>query len=171
MEFFEITNRSIELKKAFLLTGARRREWENFTKHQITTILTNVANITKCGLAVGTNQLRKNYEAVQLVLETEPSGISYEEGDAIFQIPRYSGYLNYAQSANGRISVFALSPYIEGIKSRLPVREIGHFEPEEITQDLILSHVALFLDLITDWHNATPGDETIHRQPIGFLTK
>ena len=72
------------------------------------------------------------------------------------------GGLVYHQNANGKIGVTFVLPYIDGIKGEKGARkDIITVKPEDIDEELILSHIQMFFKEILEW-------ECFLRQMIGF---
>ena len=92
--------------------------------------------------------------------ENDSSGIvSRENGQNMM---RFGGGVLYSQNPNGKISCDILFPYIEKIKGeKNKKKELETFPPEEISDELVYSHLQKFFMEICTW-------ECFHRQMIGF---
>jgi len=140
-----------EYKKSKSDTIRRRNEWNEKIKETIYNTLNTIANEYDLDWEVQKNESIQNSHSVQLIFGNTPSGI-VEEGIIINKI---GGYLNYAQTINGKIAVSVIYPYLEKkFTSEMSPDDIGVFEPSEITDTLIYTHIAEFLSKITCWESA-----------------
>jgi len=130
----------------------RRNVWSQTTKPQIKKCLEQICKEIDLDLRVTENDLRKNCCAVQLSFGLASSGIIERTPDgggrAFMKKP---GYLNFAQSIGGKISVAVIYPFVEDLQNEPAALLLAEHEPEDINEDLITSYVMKFLEEIAKW--------------------
>jgi hypothetical protein len=140
------------IKKLRQRVDERRNVWSETTKPQIKKCLEQVCKEIDIDLHVVENDLCKNYSSVQLSFGIAPSGIIKPiAGGGARSLRRNPGYLNFAQSINGKIAVEVFYPFVEDLQSEPNALLIDNHEPEDINEALIMSHVAKFLEEIVNW--------------------
>ncbi len=81
-----------------------------------------------------------------------PSGIiERTQGGGARSFTKKPGYLNFAQSINGEICVAVNYPFVEDFHNEPVELLLAQHEPEDINEDLIISHVVKFLEEIAKW--------------------
>lgn len=139
----------------------RRQEWHNKLKPRLLNCLHTLEHEVALDWAVGTFEHKMNLQSVYLSFPNKESGIPMlkEEGKA--QHIKFGGYLAYSQSSNGKIQVWISFPTIEEIKEADETKPLGEYEPEDITEDMIVQDVENFLLEMVRWEN-------YHKEAIGF---
>jgi hypothetical protein len=166
----KITGQITKLKAIYREIDEKRDLWERKVKKLIVKTFKEIKKSVDSSLKVRINEDIINLESVVLTFGVLNSGLFIEGKGSAGELPpmvliKRGGYLAYSQMANARISVFVQMPFIEGIYGDAEdVREIGVFEPGEITRRKIIEHVEFFLDEIIKW-------EREEKKLIGFHIK
>lgn len=130
----------------------RRNMWSQTTKPQIKKCLEQVCKEIDLDLHVEENDLCKNYSSVQLSFGVAPSGIiERTKGGGARSLTKKPGYINFAQSISGTIGVAVIYPFVEDLQNKPTPLLLAQHEPEDINEDLIMSHVVKFLEEIEKW--------------------
>lgn len=152
-----------EFKELTSLVGKRRQDWNDKIESQIEDKLSYYVDNLDLDLYVDINNFEKNRHAVYLSFKAKPSGIS------VVILPRSfkayvsePNYLCYSQSVNGKILVWIHFSYVKEIESQPEPFVIGYYEPIDVVDDLIESHVKQFLEKIIQ------HEKEIEKNPIGF---
>jgi len=138
-------------RKAIDLTQTRRLLWESKKKDTIVEVLTMVTRSFQDDWFVQVLDDWKSFQTVNLSFGGQHSGISTSSMTAFDTKIRKGGYLAYAQSYNGLIHVFVGYPVIEEITGQTEAKLIATLEPQDITEELIATHVIQFLDMLGEW--------------------
>lgn len=166
MELENIKIKSDKLIAEMQLTTERRLEWNQKTKELIYNTLTKIKSETRLAWSVQKIDEIKNQEFVNIHLNARPSGIvETERLDSKVTSKVYSiesGYLTFTQSVNGKIYSIISYPFVQDIIPPMEVLPLGLFDPNEITENLIVQHVEMFLDEMIKWQSNYP------KVPIGF---
>jgi hypothetical protein len=170
MELKAIVEKSRILSKELGRPDARRNVWNTTTKDLIFNALSKIKGETALEWFVQENNLIAHHEAVYLKLANTHSGIVIEENDGnkttIKGFIKHGGYLLYAQHVNGRISVLISYPHVDEFVVESEHKKIGYYDPEEITEELIYSHVGNFLDEIIAWESADLKQPPAFKVPL-----
>ena len=130
----------------------RRNVWSQTTKPQIRKCLEKVCKEIDLDLHVEENELRTNFSSVQLSFGIAPSGIiERTPGGGGRSFIKKPGYLNFAQSISGKIGIAVIYPFVEDLQNEPSTLLLAQHEPEDINEDLIMSHVMKFLEEIAKW--------------------
>ncbi len=163
----KITGQIAALKGIYKEIDAKRALWDRKTKRLIIKTFKEIKKSARSGLKVRVNEDIQNLESVILTFGVLNSGLFTEGNGLKGDLPpmvliKRGGYLAYSQMANAKISAFVQMPFIEDIYGNPEdVREIGVFQPGEITRRKIIEHVEFFLDEIIKW-------EREEKKLIGF---
>ena len=132
----------------------RRNLWSQNTKPQIKICLEKVCKEIDLDLRVTENELLKNSSSIQLSFEIAPSGImECNPGGGGRHFMKKPGYLNFAQSINGKIRFAVIYPFVEDLQNKPARLLLAQHEPEDINEDLITSNVLKFLEEIAKWED------------------
>ncbi len=168
--FEKIAGQIADLKTIYSEIDEKRTLWETKVKRLIVKTFKEIKKTVDSNLKVRVNDEIKNLESVVLTFGVLNSGLFIEGKGPTGELPpmvliKRGGNLAYSQMANARISVFVQMPFIEGIfGDPEDIREIGVFDPGEITRRKIIEHVEFFLEEIIKW-------EREEKKLIGFHIK
>lgn len=166
----KIARQMDELQNIYSEIDGKRDLWNQKIKSLIIKTFKEVRKQVGPGLKTRVNEEIKNLESVVLTFGVLNSGLFIDGKSSGADLPpmvmiKQGGNLAYSQMANAKISVFVQMPFIEGIYGDPEdIREVGVFEPEEITRQRIIGHVEFFLDEIIKW-------EREEKKLIGFHIK
>ena len=104
----------------------------------------------------------ENLDILSLGFKNESSGIVGQVSGVLKFFSKIGGRLIYSQVYNGDIYALIDYPHVENHVERLNPKFLGKFKPNQISSDLILDHISVFLDEMQDWESGT-------RKLIGFL--
>lgn len=148
------------IKKLQQRVDERRNVWSQTTKPQIKKFLEQICKEIDLDLRVAENDLRKNFSSVQLSFDIVPSGvIEHTPGGGMQSFIKEGGYLNFAQTMSGKIVVAVIYPFVEKFDEQPAPLFIARHEPEEISQDVVMTYVVRFLEEIAKWEEnwSTPN--------------
>jgi hypothetical protein len=142
----EVIEQILDAKKK---TESRRKDWQNKTKKVIDDALKKAVNelrVKELGGFVSSSRVYKNFEAIQLSLGNEASGIIEEKPNSgLRHFVKKNGYINFAQVVSGKILVIYTSPCIEEIGDNASQEVKDKVDPIDVTEDWVLGHVEGFL--------------------------
>lgn len=166
----KINRQMNELKIIYGEIDEKRNLWDKKIKGLVVKTFKEIKKSVDSNLKVRANEDIKNLESIILTFGVLNSGLFIEDKGSDSQLPsvvmiKRGGYLAYSQMANAKISVFVQMPFIEGIYGNPEdVREIGVYDPAELSRRRIIDHVEYFLDQIIKW-------EREEKKLIGFHMK
>ncbi|MCK4568891.1 MAG: hypothetical protein KAT76_01295 [Bacteroidales bacterium] len=141
-----------------LNTIIRKREtWQNETQGLLIKTLNEVVENYKINWHVQTVELAKNYGGGNLALKSRPAGILKKDGDSIKNYITKGGGLIFSQAYNGDIFVIISYPHVEDIVKQANHEVLKRLKPSQITRDLILQKVSIFLQRMAEWEGDTQG--------------
>jgi hypothetical protein len=142
----------------------RRKDWVEHTKPLLLENLKILEKEVALDWSVGTFEHKVNLQSIYLTFPNKESGIPMlkEKGEA--QHIKFGGYLCYSQSSNGKVHVWISYPTIEQIKDMEEIKVLGEYDPEAISQEMIVEDVEQFLLEMVRWEN-------YHKEAIGFKLK
>lgn len=125
--------------------------WKTKTKNTLLKTLQVIVKQYNIGWKIQELNWIHNNEAVNITFDSFPP----EMMDCTNQIPTYQflpgGALIFSQSYNGDIYIFMMLPEMENTSQENNVVESGVYEPESITEKLIIEKVDEFLKEIIKW--------------------
>ncbi|MCS6796561.1 MAG: hypothetical protein RMJ97_01090 [Raineya sp.] len=167
MNFERISSQSYVYLQSLAKIQERHQTWLQHTKNQLIEVLEKITKQIHLEWYIGLQEYNDhapqsiNLEAVSLHLKNSYSGIVLKTIDSVKSYIKYGGMLSYAQTYNRTITATIYFPFIEQwVEKREPII-LGNYEPNELNENLILSHVEEFLQEMTAWENNK-------REPIGF---
>ena len=167
----EINKAFDKYKNALDRIDERRLLWNSEIKSIIIKSLTNIQQTHKLNWEVQRIENLKNYQTINISFYTTNSGIveikdkdSDEKG--LKKFVKHGGYLAYSQLYHGKISVFIGYPHIDEWVEQMENEFINLYEPNEINEDLIESHVITFLDTMAEWEGTFKVQ--IERRKVGY---
>lgn len=168
-------SKSAQLKTAFQeyldlekRTTERQSQWNEQTKDFLLRTLSNLANDLKPLRAVAEESVR-NFDSVCLGFKPRPTNIVLKQGAGAKGLIKRGGYLFYGQVFNGKVLVGISYPCVEELQDATPNKAIALLDPEQITEEKIIEHVAQFVKEITEAERSLSADDEIKRRRIqGF---
>lgn len=153
-------------------TNTYREQWRSATCEQIKKYFETVVEQTGLKAKVYVRGQIENLESIVLDLGRSSSGLSenLEHTDLKHTMVKNNGSLIYQQLFNGKLMVMLSTPHIEGYGEAKPPRSLEIIRPDEVTEDLIQSHVERLLGEIIEWEDFDDDDRNkkVAFQPIGF---
>jgi hypothetical protein len=104
----------------------------------------------------------ENLDLLSLGFKSESSGIVGQVEGVFKFFAKIGGKLIYSQVYNGEIYVLIDYPHIEGHVERQSPKFLDKYEPSQISADIILDHINIFLEEMLSWESGT-------RKLIGFV--
>ena len=153
-------------------TNTYRDQWQSDTRELIKKYFDAIVAQTGLKAKVYIRGQIENLESIALDLGRSSSGLSenFEFTDLKHTMVKNNGALIYQQLFNGKLMVMLSTPHIEGYGEAKPPRSVEIIRPDEVTEDLIQSHVELLLNAIVEWEDFDDDDRNkkVAFQPIGF---
>ncbi len=170
---FDRINSLVEQYKQVLdNTHIYRQQWQEQTRNYLQQVFQGVLEKTGLKAQIILRGQIENLEALVLDLGRSSSGLSenLENTDLKHTMVKNNGALIYQQLFNGKLMVMLASPYIEGYGEAKPPRSLEIIRPDEVTEDLVHSHVERLLNDIIEWEDFDDDDRNkkVPFQPIGF---
>lgn len=152
-------------KKSLTKIDENRKLWKDSIKQLIYDTLIKVKKASDLDWHVQKVEGLTNLEAVNISFNKQLSGLIETTQNGRRHNEKHGGALIFAQAYNGQIFIIYIYPYVENWVSQLDNKLIEKLEPQRITEEFVLNHVARFLDEMSNWENST------ERTKIGFTTK
>ena len=128
---------------------ARREEWKNTTE----TLILNIFNeLVKRHTELRMDAFRsvENHHSIFIGFPVKPSGIIIREDKSARALIKKGTILCYHQLVNGKILAYNSFSFVEVLQDRPPIKSLGSFEPQNITEEKILGHVTLWLNSLNN---------------------
>ncbi len=159
-------------RKVLQNTLTYRKAWTHSVKELIRANLSGFLKNSGLTGNVAVNSDMENLESVFLDFGRSSSGIGHSRDSAEIRnfMIKNNGGLIYQQLFNGKIMVMVHHPHIEGYGERKEPQFVEIVTPEEVSEQLILDHVGIMLDMLTQWEDFDdegPQKKTVFN-PIGF---
>ncbi|MCR6720779.1 MAG: hypothetical protein NVV59_10910 [Chitinophagaceae bacterium] len=149
-----------------------REQWQTKTRDQLKQYFETIIAETGLKARVYVRGQIENLEAIVFDLGRVSSGLSenLENTDLKHTMVKNNGSLVYQQLFNGKLMVMFSNPHIEGYGEEKPPRSLEILRPDEVTEDLIYSHVERLINDIIEWEDFDDDDskKKVAFQPIGF---
>jgi hypothetical protein len=162
-----ISSKVVSYQKSLQKIQQRHQTWVQNTKPFLLELLEKTLKENPMDWYLGMQEYNEqapqsiNLESVSVHIKNMYSGIVYKTVDSVKSYVKYGGLLSYAQTYNRTITVTIHYPYIEQwVEKREPLF-LGNFDPTEITEEIVIKHLEIFLDAMIEW-------EDNEREPIGF---
>ncbi len=153
----------IEDYKASIETVVEKKMlWKTKVKPLLVKTFQNITSKYPIGWQVQELAWVNSNEAINITFKSFPQELI----ECTNQIPTYQfilgGTLVFSESYSGDIYVFILFPDVQQIPLENKSKDLGIFNPKEITQRLIIEKVDEFLREMINW------DLPTHRNSVGF---
>jgi len=130
--------------------NARREHWQNVTKPILRRLLEDARKYLKIDGVVNVNEGIHNLESVFLTYNNMPSGLM----DGNRSITYFGGYLNFAQTVNGKIMIMIFYPRIEAMTTTMAPKQLEIVEPEEVAESLVVRVLHVFFKELLQWQES-----------------
>lgn len=151
MKIDHLAERVADYKASIETVVAKKTEWQLRTKAILLDTLKSIVSQYDLGWRVQELDWIHNNEAVNIAFESFPPELM----DCTNKIPAYQfipgGALVFSQSDNGDVFVIVLFPVIDNAPIDNNILELGVFNPNEITQKLVVEKVDEFLKEMIKW--------------------
>lgn len=145
MKIEHLEERINDYKTSIKTVVDKKTIWQTKTKDLISETLKNVCKTYAIGWKVQELNWIGTNEAVNITFDSFPKELM----DRTNQIPTYQfiqgGALVFSQSYSGDVHTFILFPYIEQIPAENSSVELEIYNPEDITEKIIIEKVDEFL--------------------------
>ena len=141
-----------------------RNEWPT-AKEIISKTLTKVRDDLGMNAEIKVEAKMEGLEIVYLSFGKTASGIFEKIGDTTRPIIKEGGHLFYTQIYNGQITVWKTLPNIEKLMDPESPEQLGKYSPSQITERIVMEHIAEFLDDLATWE-----DHELNSKGIGYRT-
>ncbi len=147
-----------------------RETWATTTEPFLVKTLLEIQRNIPLLWSVSRNEVRKNMEGVELVMNTVSSGIS--EGGVVAPkiIAKIGAKIIFAQNYHGHVCVMTQMPILEGLMQPSPPNLQAIVPPEKVDETFVMTFVENFLIELADWEDGETSDNSEHRT-IGFSRK
>ncbi|MDY2587919.1 hypothetical protein [Winogradskyella aquimaris] len=151
MKIEHLEERINDYKTSIKTVVDKKTIWQTKTKDLISKTLKNVCKTYAIGWKVQELNWIGTNEAVNITFDSFPKELM----DRTNQIPTYQfiqgGALVFSQSYSGDVHTFILFPYIEQIPAENSSVELEIYNPEHITEKIIIEKVDEFLKEMIKW--------------------
>ena len=151
MKIEHLEERINDYKTSIKTVVDKKTIWQIKTKDLISETLKNVCKTYAIGWKVQELNWIGTNEAVNITFDSFPKELM----DLTNQIPTYQfiqgGALVFSQSYSGDVHTFILFPYIEQIPAENSSVELEIYNPEDITEKIIIEKVDEFLKEMIKW--------------------
>lgn len=151
MKIDHLAERAADYKASIETVVTKKTEWQSKTKVLLLDTLKSIVAQYDLGWRVQELDWIHNNEAINITLESFPPELM----DCTNKIPAYQfipgGALVFSQSHNGDVFVFILYPVIDAAPIENNLLDLGVFNPNEITEKLIVEKVDEFLKEMIKW--------------------
>lgn len=165
MKIEHLEERVNDYKESIKTVVDKKTLWESKSKKLIIRTLNKVAKSYNIGWRVQELNWIYNNEAINITFDSFPKDLI----DCTNKIPTYQfiqgGALVFSQSYSGDVYVLALFPYVEQLQVENSSLDLGVYNPEEITEKLVIEKVDEFLKEMIKWE--VPS----YRTKLGFQNK
>ena len=139
--------------------------WQNTTKQLLKETLGRIMIKYEIGWKVQELSWLNTNEAINITFYSTPPNLK----DKASSLPSYQFIqgcsLVFTQSYNGEIHIFILSPVIESIQDETNSLNLGIYNPDEITEKVIIEKVDVFLKEVINW------EVPIEKKQLGFISE
>jgi len=146
-------------------TTQLRSQWPTARKVILDT-LNHIKAEVQMDVKIKVEDKMEGMEVIYLSYGKEDSGIFEKIGKTKRPVIKEGGHLFYTQLYNGKVGVWKTLPNIKKLMNAQAPQKLGLFEPEEITEELIISQVAEFLQSLATWE-----DKDLENGSIGYKMK
>lgn len=151
MKMAHLQERIDDYKSSIKIVVDKKSLWENKVKSLIIKSLNSVCKQYDIGWKVQELNWIGSNEAVNITFDSFPKELM----ECTNQIPTYQfipgGALVYSQSYSGDVYVVILFPFVEQIPLENSSIELGIYNPNDISERLIIEHVDEFLKEMIKW--------------------
>lgn len=151
MKLEHLEERASDYRNSIQTVVDKRICWETKTKDILIKTLDKIVTTYDLGWKVQELSWIHNNEMINITFDSFPP----EMIDCTNQIPAYrflpGGTLIFSQSYNGDVYIFMMFPEIENLQQENKVVELGQYNPEAITEKLIVEKVDEFLKEMIEW--------------------
>ncbi|ARV07100.1 hypothetical protein BTO04_10555 [Polaribacter sp. SA4-10] len=165
MKIEHLEERVNDYKESIKTVVDKKTLWQSKSKKLIIRTLNKVAKSYNIGWRVQELNWIYNNEAINITFDSFPKDLI----DCTNKIPTYQfiqgGALVFSQSYSGDVYVLALFPYVEQLQVENSSLDLGVYNPEEITEKLVIEKVDEFLKEMIKWE--VPS----YRTKLGFQNK
>ena len=163
MNLDKLQQQSEYFKDALQKIKDKRELWQKETKPLLISTLETIKKSINLDWHVQILDWTKNSEGVNIILNTQPSGmVDIGANNSFKHYMKKGGGIVFSQAYNGDVFIIVMYPEVEELVSCIDNKLIGRFKPRHITQELILSKVEEFLSEMTNWERNSYGNK------IGF---
>ena len=155
MKIQHLEERVIDYKESIKTVVDKKILWETKTKILISNTLQAICNHYNIGWKVQELTWIGTNEAINITFDSFPKELI----DCTNQIPAYQfiigGALVFSQSYSGDVHTFILFPYLDQIPIENSSVELETYDPNAITEKLIIEKVDEFLKEMIKWEVPT----------------
>lgn len=168
----QLSEKIADYQQVLMNTTVFRKAWTDSIKGMIRKTLQDFLGGSGLNGKLVENTDMENLESITLDLGRSSSGIAQSKETAEIKnfMIKNNGGLIYQQLFNGKIMAMVNQPHIEGYGERKEPQFVEIVTTEEINEVLILEHVEIMLEILTQWEDFDdegPQKKTVFN-PIGF---
>ncbi len=139
--------------------------WQTSTKQILKDTLKKITERYAIGWKVQELSWLNSNEAINITFDAIPPKLK-EKSDLLPSYQFVQGCsLVFSQSYNGEVHIFILFPLIENIQDENSSLNLGIYDPDEITEKLIIEKVDVFLKEVINW------EVPIEQKRLGFISE
>ena len=151
MKIEHLEERIADYKASIETVVEKKTYWRTTTKPLLLKTLKAITAIYDLGWKVQELNWIHNNEAVNISFDSFPAELI----DCTNRIPAFQfipgGALVFSESYNGQVYVFILFPEVDGAQVENAMVKLGIFNPNDITEKLIVEKVDDFLKEMINW--------------------
>lgn len=139
--------------------------WQDTTKPLLKETLNKIAIRYDIGWKVQELSWLNSNEAINITFDSFPTKL-LEKTQLIRSYQFIQGCsLVFSQSYNGEVHIFILFPIIENIQDDNSSLNLGIYDPQEITEKVIIEKVDGFLKQVINW------EVPVEKKQLGFISE
>ena len=139
--------------------------WQNTTKQILKDTLNRITTMFEIGWKVQELSWLNSNEAINITFHSIPANLR-EKSNLLPSYQFIQGCsLVFSQSYNGEVHIFILFPLIENLQDENNTINLGIYDPDEITDTLIVEKVDVFLKEVINW------EVPIEQKKLGFISE
>ncbi|MBT8220659.1 MAG: hypothetical protein KJP00_12590 [Bacteroidia bacterium] len=150
MALEQIKNQYKRYQSALEVSERLRANWPA-AKKRILKTLKHIKNEVELDAKVKLEDKMEGMEIIYLTFGRSNSGIFEKIGKARRPVIKEGGHLFYSQLFTGKIGVWRTLPHVKKLSNAQEPMKVGVYDPDGITEDLILQHVHEFIESVADW--------------------
>lgn len=139
--------------------------WQKTTKQILKDTLNRITAKFEIGWKVQELSWLNSNEAINITFYSIPANLR-EKSNLLPSYQFIQGCsLVFSQSYNGEVHIFILFPLIENLQDENNTINLGIYDPDEITDTLIVEKVDVFLKEVINW------EVPIEQKKLGFISE